>query len=473
MLRPGAAPVIFAVLSCGAVVLANAFGAVDLEIGGVCIALALNGGMQRLLIVGIAAYLLICPWLPPSLVAHIGGDQWTARGSFNAGSGTSFTLAAVLVIFIALWWISRRWRPVERFSLLFAPWMCALPIAYFLFGVTLVPQGNRYQLELEMALCLVLGCLCARLFENLPAAGQAALVVVVLLIGFRQTRNFRHAARALIQPVAITNTIEYKIVHWLDGNLPGQRAMVSGDVQFLNNVLSNNPQLGGGHEPTVPNWMNRVAVYTINSGDGAGDRDAEFSIFWMKAFGVQAVTISGEKSREHYHPTVHPHKFEGVLPVLWHEEDDTIFAVPQRSRSLAHVIPKEAVTVRHPIHGLDRDPVRAYVAALDDPRFPEASLTWKGNSHISVRAIMKRGQVLSVQETYVPGWKGTVGGRSVPLHADGIGLMVAEPGCEGDCLVELAYGVTSEAWLCRIFSLLAALGLGYFSMRARYLRSNS
>jgi hypothetical protein len=188
---------------------------------------------------------------------------------------------------------------------------------------------------------------------------------------------------------------------------------------------------------------------------------------------VQAVTVSAEKSREYYHPTVHPHKFDGVLPVLWHEEDDTIFAVPQRSWSLAHVIPKESVAVRQPVHGADLDPVRAYVAALDDPRFPAASITWKGNSHFSVRAAMKHGQVLSVQETYAPGWKATVGGRPVPLHTDGIGLMVAEPNREGDFVVEFAYGVTSEAWLCRIFSLAAALGLAYFSIRARYFRSNS
>ena len=64
------------------------------------------------------------------------------------------------------------------------------------------------------------------------------------------------------------------------------------------------------------------------------------SIFWLKAFGNQAITVPGEKSREIYHPIAHPHKFDGVLPVLWHDEDDTIFAVPQRSPSLAHVVPR-------------------------------------------------------------------------------------------------------------------------------------
>jgi hypothetical protein len=102
--------------------------------------------------------------------------------------------------------------------------------------------------------------------------------------------------------------------------------------------------------------MQRVAVFTIYTGMNAGDKDAEDSIFWLKAYGeIRRFTCPGRHSREHYHPIVHPRKFDGILPVLWHDEDDTIFGVPQRSRSLAHVIPREAVVVRQPIHGLDTE----------------------------------------------------------------------------------------------------------------------
>ena len=66
--------------------------------------------------------------------------------------------------------------------------------------------------------------------------------------------------------------------------------------------------------------------------------------------------MPGPQSREHYHPFPNSHKFDGLLPVLWHDEDDTIFRVPQRTLSLARVIPREAEVVRQPIHGLDTDP---------------------------------------------------------------------------------------------------------------------
>jgi hypothetical protein len=447
-----------AIASSAAVVLTNAFGAADLAIGGLCIALALRRGLRTLFLTGFAVALWISPWLPPSLIHLILQDQWGARGFLHTTLRSYLTVAAVAATFLGLWALSRWLRsPIDRFAILFAFWMCLIPLGYFFLDLTIVPQGSRYQLELELAVCLVFGCLCAHLPWRTVVV--AVLGVILLAAGIRQAVLFRHYARGLIQPVDIAQTIEYKTMMWLDRNLPGQRALVSGDTEYLYNIFSNNPQLSAGHEPTAPNWMQRVAVYTIYTGINAGDRDAEYSVFWLKAFGNQAVTVPGPKSREFYHPIVHPRKFDGVLPVLWHDEDDTIFAVPQRSRSLAHVVPREAIATRSPMHGLDIDPVRAYVAALDDASLPLADLVWQSPSHGVIRAIMKPGQVLSVQVSYVPGWRARVQGREVPVHKDAIGLIVAEPACNGPCDVDLKFGPTREAWICRILSALVTLSL--------------
>jgi len=361
-------------------------------------------------------------------------------------------LAGILALLARL---TRKWSPVERFCALFVPAMCSIPLAFFLLNVSLVPQGNRYQLELEMALCLAAGCIFARIFERLRGKRglAAALAVLVLAAGVRQTKVYRHAARSLIQPVEISQTIEYKTIDWLKSHLPGQRVMVAGDTQFLHNVFSDSPQLGSGHEPQVPNWMNLVALYVIQTGSGAGEQDGDISLFWLRAFGVQAISVPGEKSREAYHPIARPHKFDGKLPVLWHEEDDTIFAVPQRSSSLAHVIPKTAVVARQPIHGLDLDPARHYVEALQDPALPLAEMKWQGNSRFTVQAPLHRDQVVSVQVTWMPGWQAVANGAAAPVRADKLGQMVLEPGCDGTCSIEVTYGVTPEAWICRMLSL--------------------
>ena len=255
----------------------------------------------------------------------------------------------------------------------------------------------------------------------------------------------------------ITKTIEYKVDTWINRNLPGQRTMVSGDPEYIFNLFSDNPQMSAGHEPTAPNWMQRVAVFTIYTGMNAGNRDAEISVFWLKAFGDQAIYVPGPKSREHYHPFPNPHKFDGILPVLWHDEDDTIFAVPQRTKSLARVIPREAEVTRLPIHGLDTEPARAYVTALDDPTLPLADLTWQSPTQATIRTSMQPGQLISVQETWMPGWKATVSGHDVPVHGDKLGLIVIDPACSGPCQVDLEFGVIPEGWVCRILSALVTL----------------
>jgi hypothetical protein len=81
---------------------------------------------------------------------------------------------------------------------------------------------------------------------------------------------------------------------------------------------------------------------------------------------------------------------------------------------------------------------------------------------------MKRGQLLSVQVNYMPGWQATVGDRPIRVRGDAIGLLVLEPDCEGDCRVEAVYGLTTEAWVCRILSgfmclvLMVLAGFGIF-----------
>lgn len=57
------------------------------------------------------------------------------------------------------------------------------------------------------------------------------------------------------------------------------------------------------------------------------------------------------------------------------------------------------------------------------------------------------------------GWRAKVGGREVPLTRDPLGLMVIAPGCDGPCEIHIEYGVTLEAWLCRLASALVTLGM--------------
>jgi hypothetical protein len=61
-------------------------------------------------------------------------------------------------------------------------------------------------------------------------------------------------------------------------------------------------------------------------------------LLWLKAFGVQAIAVPGKNSPETWHPFQRPDKFDGLLEPIWRRFDTTIYKVPIRSLSLAHVV---------------------------------------------------------------------------------------------------------------------------------------
>ncbi|MGH9664729.1 MAG: hypothetical protein ACRD9L_09930 [Bryobacteraceae bacterium] len=112
------------------------------------------------------------------------------------------------------------------------------------------------------------------------------------------------------------------------------------------------------------------------------------------------------------------------------------------------MIEPEQQVRRTPIHGLDVDPLRPYVAALDDPRLPEAEMRWLNGHEIRISTRATPRELISVQTSYAPGWRAWANGLRAPVHSDALGLLVIEPHCAGPCVVDLAYtGVLETGWL--------------------------
>jgi hypothetical protein len=211
------------------------------------------------------------------------------------------------------------------------------------------------------------------------------------------------------------------------------------------------------------NQSQQNAQADIVFGGGPGIRD--ISIHWLKAFGVSAVAMSGPNSQEYWHPYADPKKFEG-LPVLWNDGGVTIYQVPSRSDSLAHVVPPQAIVTRPPRNPEDGAQAARYADALDDPSLPLADLTWQDTNHMRIHTTAAPGQALSVQVGYHPGWHATVNGQRRAIYKDGLGLMWLRPECNGPCQVEMDYDGGWGLWLCRmlsygaIFVLMVWAGLG-------------
>ena len=457
-----------------AVVLMNAFGGVTLAIALLCLLLAgesrqlaRNSGFAA--VTGMLAYLWVSPWIPPSVLNTIRQNSQLVGGDFRPRVLTVLLALTTLAGLALLGILMQRldWPFHLKFFFLFTVALAAITLPAFYWDIFLLPQPHRYHLELEMALCLLIVFVIRQFSEGWSPKARVAAGLALSVLAAHQVLQYRRYAKGLIQAVDITRTSEYKVAHWIDQNLKGQRVMVPGSWCLWFNVFSDNPQLSGGHEPMAPNWVQRVAVYTLYTGENAGAQDAAISALWLKALGNQAIAVPGANSLESYHPFRNPRKFEGVLPVLWREDDDTIYRVPQRSLSLAHVIPGTAVAQRTPKNGLDVDPLIPYVAAIEDAALPEAELRWRDLHSGVIRALVRPGQVISVQMTYDPGWHATVRESPHPIDRDGLGMLVIRPECNGPCEIELFYDGGMERKITRVLSWLVTIGvaLGYAIMR--------
>jgi hypothetical protein len=156
---------------------------------------------------------------------------------------------------------------------------------------------------------------------------------------------------------------------------------------------------------------------------------------------------------------VDPRKFEGVLEPLWRDGGDVLYRVGRPHASLARVVPRDDFVARTPVNAADVEPLKRYVAALDDPAMPEARVTWR-NAHTGrIVTELGAGQAVSLQVAWHRGWHATVEGKAIPIARDGLGLMTIDPQRSGPCVIDVSYDGGLEMriawWACG----LTAVGL--------------
>ena len=385
--------------------------------------------------VGVAAYLLAAPWMPPTHVATIRHNAQFVVGEYPLGS-EHLLYAAVLLILLA--GLTKQLQKVSqglRFSCLLLFLVGVIPLAVEWTGRYIVPQPNRYHHELGMAMVLTLSLVAVPWVRRLLPVIRVPIVVLALALAASQFYGHYKRANSMIRSIDIQTTVEYQAARRLGDNLPGKRVFASGSTRYWLNAFSDTPQVGGGFDQGLPSPLIRDIKFSIPYLLGDGERSAT----WLKALGAHAVIVGGLNTRDAYRDYRDPEKFEGVLDELWRDRDDVIYAVPQRSDSLARVIRHEHLVTRTPINGQDIEPVIPYVAGLEDSSLPLADIDWR-NSHTGViEAELQPQHLLSLQISHHPGWNATVNGMKKPITEDGLGMMLIEPGCAGPCRVELRY----------------------------------
>jgi hypothetical protein len=325
-------------------------------------------------------------------------------------------------------------------------------------GVALLPQPLRYHVEMELALllALVLGlfwCV-AEVFDRRRAA--MALMALLALGSAVQTPVYYGYARQIIRSSDGSASIEAETARWANANLPGQRVWLPGSVVYWANAFADVPQFGGGFDNGIQNPSTMGVNYQIYSSDGAGGRDGQIAVTWLKAYGTRAVAVSLPGSPEHFHPFRNPAKFDGLLEKIWEHRGMRIYAVPSRHDGLAFVVPETALPRSRPADGLDVAEAERYVAALEDAQLPDTRFRWASLSEVMIEAEVRGGEAVSVQIAHHPGWEAWSDGEPIPVAEDGLGQIALRPGA-GKHRIELRFTGGWEQSLAKTASLLSAL----------------
>jgi len=483
--RRGPARVLAAAVMFAAVVLTNWLGAFSSAIACVSYLLAREDSPRDSKwapafayapAIGLTAYALAAPWIPPSTILAVERNAQFTVGQYPMGIRQLEYAGLLLLAGGVLRWILTKLRAslCVRFSSYFLLVMAALALPAEWFHVYLMPQPDRYQLEMEIGVCLVLVFVPGRYLMNAAQKRRVAMVVLVaalVVFGAVQAQNYRRYFRGVAHRIDIYQTVEYQSGRWLQENLPNRRIFTQGSIRFWLNAFSDNPQVGGGFDQGIVNTEIPVIQFGIpwTLGDGAN------AAMWLRLFGAGALVVSGPMSRDSYPQAWRdPDKFRGVLPELWRSGGDAIYGVPQRSDSLAHVILPADVVSRPPINVFDVEQAQRLDAALENPALPVANFVWKSQAEAEISAALQPLHVVLVQVTYHRGWRALVNGSPRPVRRDGLGFMLIEPQCSGPCRIRLQYDGGTEMriahWASAITAILLLLACAW-QFRARRLSS--
>jgi hypothetical protein len=441
--------IVAAAAAAAATALTNWLGAAALAAGVFSLATAIERPCWRkVLLTGVLAYAPAAPLIKPSTIVTM---QRNARYGYETGLSQHVYLAIWLLGSVALALLLRRTKlgASYRFAIVFGVLMGTPPLVREYFGLNPLPQPERYHLEMEIAIAILAGALLG--LRKRWAVATVAVILVILAV--LQAPRWKRSAEAHMTPIDITKTLEWETARWLEEHMPGQRVFALGSTGFWINAFSAVPQMAGGFMHGRANPANAVATFLIpfTRGDGAGTAGL------LKAFGVRAVVVGGERTRDAYRNFKDPGKFDGVLDEVWRSGDDLIYCVPSRTGSLAHVVsPAELVPGPARDTGLDMEAVKRYAAALDDAHYPPARFEWIRASQARVDAELRPGEMVSVQVTYHPGWRAQLSGIAQTVSGDGLGQLVIKSQCTGRCSFDLIY---DGGWEQRIAWVLFDLGL--------------
>ena len=414
------------------------------------------------------AYGIACYGVPPSTLATVLANSSDMHGGFHLTLHKMPYLLPALLLAVAAagYRLGRTRLPLYvTFGILYLALMLVLVDTPRGAEFELLPQVRRLHLEMEIPACLLIGAFFQWLYQRSRRWAKLALVAIAIAAAAVQIYNYRAWTRAEIRRTDPANRSEYASAHWLDTHLHGQRVYASGTDGFWLEAFSDSPQVEGCCDQGLGMPILRIVPYIVSP--NVNPEQTKLSVSYLEALGAQAFVVSGPQSTEEYKSVQAPERYATLLPVLARIQGETIYGVPQRAVSPAHVLhANEAIREAAP-----PDLVR-YASAIEDASRPPANLEWLDPGTARIRAVLQRDDLISVQVAWFSGWKVTANGHPRPTSADGLGFILIRPECQGDCEIALTWTGTPDLKICTWISGLAVgLAIVLLAVNPRLSRS--
>lgn len=364
---------------------------------------------------------LCAVWLTPSFLVITPRNLALVA---QPGHPWSFwTMMALSVIYcFATWKMARRGVP---------SWTLFVIGAAMIFGVNVIGQyyvdfrvmgePSRFVPEADLTLILLLtwgGYLAWNRWPSTTA--RVALALLFVICCAPAYKYFAKPWHHFNRTAEYKQRKEFQIADWVDKNRPNTRSYVTGTLRFWWNAWHNGEQIGGGAEQGVHNF-NITGFFwrTVTS------PDPHLDIAWMQAWGVDNVAVNDKTSELPIVDYEHPHKYQGVLPVIWEDgRGNWVYAIPRKHEGRARVVDASRYPqLRAPANGDDAEAVNAYVDVLERSTDKTAETRWLKPDTLEVVAETGPGQAIAVQVSHDDFWRAREGSVAYPVQRDPFGQM--------------------------------------------------
>ena len=421
--------------------------------------------------VGILAYAMVCWLVPPSSIATILRNSKTMHPGFNAGG---VCLIVLLVVLYTLGYLldQKRELLLLRYGLIEFMLFSFVCLTAAVDRYELVPQGGRFHLEMDRSAAVVAGLALAYFFHWVFSRSRALGFVaacLALTVGTLQLQNIRRGAKQVIRVADVQARSEYKSAKWLERNAPNSMTYAAGSTAFWLNAFALVPQLTGCCDQGNPHRFDQDVAFQINH--SKTPEMTKLAVDWARLYGVRTVIANTSESTESYRDFNNASKLDQFFPLLHQEGGDRIYKVQELNAPKAFVV-RSGAWISKKVTTLD--PTEEMRALLEVIGMGRSALTVSqpNDSSYLMKGNLGANDHVWVQATFVPGWKLSVKGvdKSIAITADGLGLIVFDPECNGSCNMELHWPGAPDLFWARLISGLTVTGIALAAVVSNILR---